>query len=134
MQESISKEKIVFFDGVCGLCNRFIDFLLRYDSRKKLYFAPLQGHTAAKKLTLESEELESIVFFNGEQFYLRSRAVLEILWELNGIWRVFYIFIMIPSFIRDAIYDFVARNRYKIFGQRDSCRLPNQEEIAHFLP
>jgi predicted DCC family thiol-disulfide oxidoreductase YuxK len=125
---------VVFFDGVCGFCNKSVDFLLKVDGGKSLCFAPIQGKTAKLILPAERREnVDTITFYDGHQFYYRTTALLRIAKRLGGIWLVFYPLIVIPAGWRDVAYDWVARRRYRIFGKRDACRMPTPEERARFL-
>jgi predicted DCC family thiol-disulfide oxidoreductase YuxK len=126
---------IVFFDGVCGLCNGFVDRLMRWDRKHVLRYATLQGTTAAAQLpATHTQELSTIVYFDGRQVYTRSDAALRIVIRLGGAWKLAGAFFVIPRFARDAVYNWVARNRYQWFGKHDSCRLPSPEERTLFLP
>ncbi len=140
MAESNPKH-IVLFDGVCALCNHSIDYLIKLDKTLKLKYAPLQGETAKaifNRNTIDDDSLKSIIFVqksgDNERIFKRSDAVLESLKTVGGFWEIAAIFKIIPRFIRDSIYDFIARNRYKWFGKYDSCRLPTPEERELFLP
>ena len=132
----MSDKTVVYFDGMCGLCNRAVDFLLSRDRSHRLLFSPLQGETAIKFLSLtDREDLNSIVVTRGTQVYRRSTAIIEAAKELGGLYlRLALLAERLPSRFRDAIYDGVAENRYKIFGKRDTCRLPLPNERAQFLP
>lgn len=126
---------IVFFDGVCGLCNRVVDFLLRIDRRRILKFTPLQGITAAKLLPPEHlVVLNTILLIEAGTVSTKSNAILRIFRRLGGLWRFGLVFYLIPRILRDAIYDLVANNRYRIFGKKESCRIPTAEERPVFLP
>lgn len=128
-------KKIVFFDGVCHLCNNFVDFLIKQDQERQLLFAPLQGETAKKLLTAElSGNLDSVVYYKEGKVLTKSDAVLEIFLELPKPWnQMVPAARMIPAFLRDQIYKYVANNRYQWFGQKESCRIPTPEERAQFL-
>lgn len=131
----MSETSVVFFDGVCGLCNRFVDFLIRRNAKDRLRFSPLQGKTAEKLLQSEVRTgMDTVVFYCRNQTYIKSGAALRILIELGGIWKLAWIFLVVPGFIRNAVYDYVARNRYQWFGKKESCRLPSPEERKWFLP
>jgi len=131
-----NQKPIIFFDGVCGLCNRFIDWLLKIDSRRNaLLFATLQGETARELLPLEvTEKIDSMAFWVDGKVYYKSGGVLRTLGKLHWYFKPFLIFIVIPAPLRNLIYDFVANNRYKWFGKGETCRLPLPEEKAKFLP
>jgi predicted DCC family thiol-disulfide oxidoreductase YuxK len=125
---------ILFFDGVCGLCNGLVDWLLPRDKKKKIKFATLQGATALDLLPQNlREDLNTVVLWYKGQLLTESTAILTCLNELGGLWRMVIFFKLIPSFIRNAIYKLVARFRYKLFGQLSTCRLPTAAERQQFL-
>ena len=130
----MSNETIVFYDGQCGLCNRLVNLLLVLDHKKRLKFAPLQGQTAKTKLPKELlADLKTMAFLKNGRLYTKSDAALEVVKTIGGIFSLFYIFKFIPRFIRDAVYDFISKNRIRWFGQSDSCRMPTKKERAVFL-
>lgn len=125
---------IVFFDGICNLCNGFVDFVVRRDPLALLKIAPLQGKTASLLLDPKQvQALASIVYLEEGKYWQESTAVLKILGKLGGLWRLAHLLRIVPSPIRDAVYRLVARNRYSWFGKKDTCRMPTPEERAHFL-
>jgi len=125
---------VVFFDGVCNLCNRIVDFLIRRDKKHVLRYAPLQGSSAAQLLDAKMvSDLPSVAFLDSTGAYQRSNAVLRAAAKLGGIWSLAKWLLIIPRPVRDWVYNWIARNRYKWFGKRDSCRLPTEEERAMFL-
>lgn len=125
---------LIFFDGVCGLCNRFVNLLIEADKNNVLKFAPLQGTTAAELLSKEFiHELKTIVYYRNYEIFTESDAVLEILKSIGGIWAIFYIFKWIPKFIRDYIYKWISLHRLEWFGRLDRCRIPTKEDRARFL-
>lgn len=124
----------MFFDGVCGLCNKSVDMLLRLDDDEVLRFAPLQGDAAKVVLPAECREnLDTICYFDGERIFTRTRALLEIGRAVGGGLQLFYPLVIVPDWVRDAAYDWVARNRYRWFGKSESCRMPSPEERRLFL-
>lgn len=126
---------IVFFDGVCGLCNGFVNRLMRWDKHHVLRFATLQGHTAQVRLPMaHTAELRTIIYLDGERILTRSTAALHIVMKLGGPWKLAGLVLVVPRFLRDAVYNWIANNRYQWFGKLDSCRLPSPEERALFLP
>jgi predicted DCC family thiol-disulfide oxidoreductase YuxK len=130
-----SSSGIIFFDGVCGLCNRFVDRLLRIDRSARFRFAPLQGPTAQEQLPVGlAQGLESVVYLRRGVVLQRSAAAIRILMDLGGWRRGYGLLLLVPSFIRDGIYTWVARNRYAWFGKRDACRVPTEAERGRFLP
>ncbi|MCB0341868.1 MAG: DUF393 domain-containing protein [Pseudobdellovibrionaceae bacterium] len=129
-----STSPILFFDGVCGLCNGFIDFLLKEDRSKIYKVSPLQGDVA--KTTIDRshiDNLDSLVLVQDGLEMTKSTAVLRIFRDLGSIWWVLSIFRIFPAPMRDAAYDFIASHRYRLFGKKDSCRLPTPEERSQFL-
>jgi predicted DCC family thiol-disulfide oxidoreductase YuxK len=127
---------IVYFDGVCGLCNRTVDFLVVRDTGHRLLFTPLQGETAQARLTQQDvASLNTLVISWGDRIFRRSAAVTRVLWQLPGIWKcVAAALWIIPIPLRDWGYRMIARNRYRVFGKKDVCRLPSPEERDCFLP
>jgi predicted DCC family thiol-disulfide oxidoreductase YuxK len=126
---------IIFFDGKCILCIRAVKFILRHDMRNRFQFASLQGKTAEKIAVIGAEEPipESIVLFSNGRFYSRSSAILQIARRLQFPINSLYLFIILPGFLRDGLYRFIAGRRYHWFGVQDSCYVPNQENSFRFL-
>jgi predicted DCC family thiol-disulfide oxidoreductase YuxK len=127
---------IVFFDGVCGLCNRSLDFLLLIDRRHVLRFAPLQGETARQVLRIDpQDELRTIVVCDRAGQARQSAAIVKILGHLGGFWKfVSWLLWLIPRPLRDIGYNLIARNRYRMFGKTEACRMPKPGERELFLP
>lgn len=134
---------LLFFDGVCGLCNHLVDYLMARDKARKLRYAPLQGETftALAGELPELKKIDSLVVAHraaeGEpaQIYIRSQAALFALGELGGGWRILGRALrLVPQFLSDLVYRFIANVRYRIFGKHAACRLPSPEERALFLP
>jgi predicted DCC family thiol-disulfide oxidoreductase YuxK len=128
-------KQILFFDGVCGLCNRVVDFLMSVSSGPELKFAPLQGSTAKKLLPpAYTETLDTLVYYRDGKLWTKADAVGRILEDLGGVWSTAIVMRILPGFISNLSYDLVATNRYKLFGKKDSCRMPTADERARFLP
>jgi len=129
-------QPVIFFDGVCGLCDRFVDFVLRRDPNGLFLFAPLQGQTAAKRLNAaDIADLKTVVVVDGDQAYRKSAAVIRVLGRLGGFWRAAATLLwIVPRPIRDLGYSWIANTRYAIFGKKETCRLPTAEERSRFLP
>lgn len=127
---------IVLYDGVCGLCHHSVKFLLKRD-QSQLWYAPLQGETAAQ-LRAEHpqipETLESVVLVDGGKAYLRSKAILHVTKYLTRPWRWAYHFRWLPAFLLDLAYAVVARIRYRVWGKLDACTMPTADQRAHMLP
>ena len=124
-------DKVVVFDGVCALCNKALSVLMKIDKNQTLRYSALQGEYV-KTLDI-NKDIDSIVFYEEGKLYYKSTAILRILRSLGGVWVLINIFYIIPAFIRDTIYDMIAKYRYKIFGKMDSCRMPNKEEAVLFI-
>lgn len=127
-------EKIVFFDGVCNLCNSTVQWLIQHDKNNQLKFSSLQSGFAKQRIT--SPELlksDSIIYLVDGKFYAKSGAVLRILLSLSFPYSLGSVLLVFPGFIRNFVYDWVAKNRYKWFGKRDTCMIPTQELKSKFL-
>jgi predicted DCC family thiol-disulfide oxidoreductase YuxK len=127
---------IVLFDGVCSLCNSAIDLIVRNDKGGHFKVGALQDEKAKailKDYDIEDDYLDSIILVRGNNVFYKSRAALEISRKMKGAWPLLYSFILIPSIIRDPIYDWIARHRYRWFGKKETCRLPTLAERAKFL-
>ena len=125
--------KIVLYDGVCGLCNQFVQWVMQHESKPDLLFAPLDGPTARSLgYNLAGATPESIVLVSGDQKFYKSDAALRIARFLSFPWNLLYVFRIVPRFLRDLVYDFVARHRYQWFGKFDSCPLPTPEQKSRF--
>lgn len=127
---------LIYYDGLCGLCDRFVRFVLARDRRGRYRFTPLQGSTAQTRLppVLTPESSQTVILEDAGRFRVRSDAALAILAGLGGAWRAVALFRVVPRPLRDAVYDFVARHRFRWFGRRAECRLPGPEERERFLP
>jgi predicted DCC family thiol-disulfide oxidoreductase YuxK len=129
-------KQIILFDGVCNLCNGFVQFIIKRDPNAKFKFASLQSENAQAilyKFGLDKHNFDSFVYIKGENYFIKSSAGLEVLKDMGGAWQLFYVFVMVPKFIRNFFYDIISKTRYKIFGKRDSCMIPTQEIKERFL-
>ena len=129
-------KKIVLFDGVCNLCNTSVQFILKHDKKNEFLFGSLQGKSGQaylKQFNLPADTFNSFMLIEGDRLYTRSSGALRILKYLNAAWPLFYVFNIVPKFIRDAVYNLVAKNRYKWFGKKDECWVPTPELKARFL-
>jgi predicted DCC family thiol-disulfide oxidoreductase YuxK len=137
MKTNIGLEKpIIFFDGVCGMCNTFVDVILRVDRQGKFLFAPLQGETAHVMLPPLDDDPKawSLIYVDEQGAHDQSDASLAIYRRLGGLWSILSLARFVPTAIRNPIYRVIARNRYKWFGMKSSCRIPTKAEQARFLP
>ncbi len=134
--DSVPTHAVLLFDGHCNLCNFWVNFLLIADSQHKLKFAAQQS-AAGKQLIFQfdndSIEPESVILIDRGIPFTKSDAVLKTLRLLGGFWRLLYILVIIPRPIRDFVYDFIARRRFRWFGRRDQCRIPSSQERERFL-
>lgn len=127
---------IIFFDGVCNLCNSSVQFVIKRDRKKKFMFASLQGkkgQEVLKQFGLQANDLNSFILVDGDKAYTRSTGVLKVLKELGGGWKLLYGFIIVPPFIRDTVYKWIAKNRYKWYGKKEECMIPTPELKSRFL-
>lgn len=127
---------IILFDGVCNLCNSSVQFVIRHDPTAQFKFASLQSKTGQALLAkhhLPNADFDSFVLIENDKAYTQSTAALKVARQLNGPIKLLYGFIIIPSFLRNAVYTFVAANRYKWFGKKDSCMLPSPQLKDRFL-
>jgi predicted DCC family thiol-disulfide oxidoreductase YuxK len=127
---------IILFDGVCNLCNSSVQFIIKRDKRDYFRFAALQTYNAEKKLPENRKHLtnfNSIILIENEKYYFRSTAALRIARKLSGAWKLLYIFIIVPPFIRHFVYDIIARNRYRWFGRQENCMIPSAELKEKFI-
>ena len=147
-------QAIVFFDDKCNLCSTMVQFIIKNDPKKRLKFASLhtifvQQQAASEFAKANSEvflavaqllstqkkvlSMDTVVFYDGKTIHTKSAAALKIAKNLSHGWSFFYVFILVPPFIRDFVYELVAKNRYKWFGQKTECWLPNDDIKSRFL-
>ena len=127
---------VVLFDGVCNLCNRSIRLLVRFDHVGRFRFAPLDspvGRELLDRQGLDPDDLDSVVLIEGDDHYTKSEAVLRICRRLDGPFPLLYALMGVPEGVRDGAYDAVAENRYRVFGRKDECPVPDQELRERFL-
>ncbi len=131
-----SNETIVLFDGVCNLCNGLVRFIIPRDRKGRIRFASLQsdaGQRLLQKWELPADILGSVIVIDNGELFTKSTAALKITRKLDGFWPVLYALILVPRFLRDPLYDWVARNRYKWFGRTEACLYPTAELKQRFL-
>lgn len=128
---------VILFDGVCNLCNGFVRFIIERDPQGRVRFASLQSETGAKLLmqhdTHPGKALDSVVLLENGRIYRKSTAVLRLCRSLSGPWPLASLFLLVPRFLRDSIYDSVAKRRYRLFGTTDHCLAPSPELRNRFL-
>lgn len=132
----LPSDTIILFDGVCNLCSGAVQFILKHERSSVLRFASLQSEAGIKLLSqynINPQETDSIVLIENNHAYIRSTAALKIAKYLNAPWRIVSWFGFVPPFMRDGLYEWIARNRYRFFGKKDECWLPSPELRARFL-
>ena len=132
----MNPDSIILFDGVCNLCNGAVQFVIRHDPNARFHFAPLQSELAQQLLAKWQHNIptySSIVLIADEKIYIKSTAVLTICGQLSGGWKMARTLLIIPRFIRDGVYNFIARNRYRWFGKKKECMIPTPELKQRFL-
>ncbi len=128
--------KIIFFDGVCNLCQASVQFILARDEKAVFIFSSLQSNYAKQFLeekNMDTTSLKTFILVEDNSIYTRSTAALKAVKQLSGLWPLLYGFIILPPFIRDAVYNWVASNRYNWFGKQETCWLPREEWKNRFL-
>ena len=126
----------ILFDGVCNLCNGSVQFVIKHDKNAVFSFASLQsekGQHLLSTLGLVTKQLDSIILIENQKVYTKSTAALRIALKLDNLIPLLYISIIIPRFIRDAVYQFISRNRYKWFGKTEDCWIPSEDLRNRFL-
>lgn len=126
--------KVIFFDGYCGLCNGFVDFVMKIDKAGVFKFSPLQSEFAKANLKPDDiAQLKSVVVLIDGNTFRKAPAVMKVFSELQGGWKALSTLGILPSGILNLGYDLVAENRYRLFGKRETCRLPTPEERTRFI-
>jgi predicted DCC family thiol-disulfide oxidoreductase YuxK len=129
-------KSIVLFDGVCNLCSKSVQFILKRDRKDRFVFASLQsrkGKEILRRFHMSATRFDSFVLVEKGKIYTRSGAALRIARSLNGAWPLLYVFIIVPPFIRNAVYNLISRNRYKWFGRKEQCWVPTRELRKKFI-
>lgn len=129
-------ESLVLFDGVCNFCNYWVQFALKRNKKKSLKFGSLQGDTAKQILpgfNIDPTVLSSVYLIEKNKIYKESTAALRICKHLDGAWKLLYVLIIIPAFLRDPFYKLIAKYRYKWFGKKEACMIPTLEQRARFV-
>lgn len=126
---------IVLFDGQCNVCDKSVQFILKRDKEGYFRFASLQSETGIKLLKQNNLpiDIDSFVLVENNKVYMKSTAALKVSKNLDGIWKLLYVFIIVPKPIRDKCYEFFAKNRYKWFGKKETCMIPTPEIRKRFL-
>ncbi len=136
MNEALQHKTILLFDGYCNFCSNTVQFILKHEKNQDLFFASLQseaGIELLKKYNIDPATTDSLVFIENDTASVRSSAALKVAKRLKGLYPALYAFMIVPAFLRNVVYDFIARNRYKWFGKSDSCMLPDPSVKKRFL-
>ena len=130
-------KKLVLFDGVCNLCNNSVTWIIKRDNNNVFLFAPLQSEIGTKiidKFNIDTAKTDSILLFESSgRLSIKSSAALRIASGLGWPWKIMSVFLIIPGIIRNVVYDYIARNRYKWYGKKDACMIPTPELKSKFL-
>lgn len=129
-------EAIVLFDGVCNFCNTTVNTIIKYDKKAYIKFAPLQSVIGKELLAhhqIDLHKVDSVIFIQNGKAYLFSTAILRIARQLDGLFPLLYVFMLVPKFIRNPLYKWIAKNRYKWFGKKESCMIPTPEVKERFM-
>lgn len=131
-------KKLILFDGVCNLCNNSVQYVIKHDKKNLFMFTALQSETGKqiiKKFKIDTSQIDSILLFNPKKDIItyKSSAALKVAFDLGFPTHLLSVFLIIPSFIRNGVYDFIARNRYKWYGKKEACMVPTPELKSKFL-
>ncbi|HET6225082.1 MAG TPA: thiol-disulfide oxidoreductase DCC family protein [Bacteroidia bacterium] len=134
--DNLDSKAIVLFDGVCNFCDASVNFIIRHDKKDYFRFAPLQsekGKQLLQQFNVDTNELNTFILLENNKIYTRSTASLKVTRRLSGAYFLLYAFMLVPPFIRDAVYNLIAKNRYKLFGKKDNCMVPTPEVKDKFI-
>lgn len=139
MKDLIPKDKsLILFDGVCNLCNHSVQFIIKHDKKQQFLFAPLQGETAKNIIdyyNINTQEIDSIILYQPDKgVSFKSTAALKIAAKLSFPVKLMAIFLVVPYFLRNWVYDIIAKSRYQWFGRKDHCMIPTKELQEKFMP
>lgn len=132
----MTDNSVILFDGICNLCNKYVQYVIKHDKQKVFRFAALQsdaGQAILKEHHLSSTDFNSFILLQNNIVYTKSTAALKVAKQLNGIVKILYGFIIVPKFIRNGVYNFIAKNRYRWFGKKESCMIPTSNIQSRFL-
>ncbi len=135
IKEILTKQPILLFDGECGFCNKSVQFFLQHEKNKAMYFAPLQSQVGKEiKIYFEiDEKIDSLILIRDYSAYIKSCAALRLTLYMKGLWPLMAVFLVIPPFLRNMVYDAIAKRRMKISGRIESCSLISEEDKKRFL-
>ena len=127
---------VILFDGICIFCNFWVNFAIKHDPQKRIKFAPFQSNAGQLLLSQNNiaiESINSVILIENGKVFTQSSAAFRVCKYLSGIWKIFYGLLIIPKFLRDFFYNIIARNRYRLFGKKETCMVPTQELRERFL-
>lgn len=136
MNQELKNKTILLFDGYCNLCHSSVRFVLKHEKKSDIYFSSLQSPVGIELLneySIDPKATDSLVLIENNKAYTKSSAALRLAKHLKGIYPLAFGFLIVPPFIRNSVYDFIAKNRYKWFGKKESCIVPDQELAKRFL-
>ena len=136
MNTYLKNKTILLFDGYCNLCNSSVQFVLKHEKNSEIYFTSLQSNSGIEILNyykIDPNKIDSLVLIEKNKAYIKSSAALRVSKYLKGGYPIAFAFIVIPAAIRNIVYDFIAKNRYKWYGKTDNCLIPNEEFGKRFL-
>lgn len=132
----MKQQPVILFDGVCNFCNGAVNFVIKRDKKALIQFAPLQsekGRMFSKQFGFSEEDMKTFLFIEEGKVYTKSAAALKVCRYLGALWPLCYGFMIVPKFIRDGIYNWIAKNRYKWFGKKETCMIPTPEVRTRFI-
>ncbi|MFL0352663.1 thiol-disulfide oxidoreductase DCC family protein [Xanthomarina sp. GH4-25] len=137
MIELEQNKQLILFDGVCNLCNASVQYVIKHDKNNEFMFAPLQGETGKKIINhykIDTSKIDSIILYtNTNKIYFKSTAALKIASKLGFPTNLLRVFLIVPAFIRNWVYNYIAKNRYKWYGKQNECMIPTENLKAKFL-
>lgn len=133
----LQNKQLILFDGVCNFCNSSVLKIIKHDKKNRFIFASLQSEVGKKVIhhfSIDTEKVDSIILVESEQkHFIKSSAALKIGKHFNGLWKLLQVFWIIPAPLRNIVYNYIAKNRYKWFGKKDNCMIPTPEIRAKFI-
>lgn len=136
MNDILKNKTILLFDGYCNLCHSSVQFVLKHEKKPEIYFTSLQSKIGIEILnyySIDPAQTDSLVLIEKNKAYVKSTAALRLAKHLKGIFPIAFSLIIVPAFIRNTVYDFIAKNRYKWYGKKDSCLIQDQNLATRFL-
>lgn len=136
VHEWTKHKRLILFDGVCNWCNAWVSFVIAHDPNRQFKFGTLQSEPAQRilrDLDLSTRDYQTFLLLEGGHVYTKSTAALRVLRQLSWWWLLYYLCVLVPVPLRDVVYDFVARHRYRWLGKAATCRIPTQEERDRFV-